>query len=76
MKNITLSVEDKVLEAARRYATERDVTVNGLVREFLGNIAGRQTRARKARARLRQMSEESPARIGARRFTRDDLHAR
>jgi hypothetical protein len=32
MKKITLSVDENVLAAVRRHATERNCTVNGLVR--------------------------------------------
>ena len=76
MKNITLSVEEKVLESARRYASGRNATVNGLVREFLAGIAEREVRARQARRKIRQLSGRSPARIGTPSWTRDDLHAR
>ncbi len=76
MKNITLSVDEDVLTAVRRYAVERDASVNGLVREFLTSIAQRHDRARKARTRLRQLSNRSRARLGRKSWTRDDLHER
>ena len=37
MPNITLSIEEKLLEAGRRYAQEHDTTLNALVRELLAN---------------------------------------
>jgi hypothetical protein len=76
MKNITLSVNDEVLAAVRRHAAERNSTVNGLVREFLTNLAQHQDRARRARARLRQLSQKSQGRLGKKTWTRDDLHER
>jgi len=76
MKNITLSVDEKVLAAVRRYAAERDVTVNGLVREFLTRIASNEDRARKARMRIRKLSTSSGSRIGTITWKRDDLHDR
>jgi hypothetical protein len=76
MANITLSVDDEVLTRVRRYAVEHDITVNGLVREFLTALATREDRARKARRRIRQLSDRSTARIGARSWTRADLHER
>jgi len=76
MKNITLSVDEKVLAVARRYAAEHNSSVNGLVREFLSGIAEREDRARKARGRIRELSKRSTARIGAKSWTRDDLHER
>jgi hypothetical protein len=76
MKNITLSVDEKVLAAARRYAAVRDSSVNALVREFLEQIARADDRARKARSRIAELSRRSPARLGAVTWKRDDLHDR
>ena len=76
MKNITLSVDEKVLAAVRRYAAEHNSSVNGLVRAFLTEIATREDRARGARKRLRRLSQRSTARLGARSWQRDDLHER
>ncbi len=76
MKNITLSVDEDILAAARRHAAERNSTVNALVREYLTNIAQHQDRARKARARLRQLSRKSKGRLGEKTWTREDLHDR
>ena len=76
MKNITLSVEDEVLAIVRRYAFERNSSVNALVREYLTNIAQHQDRARRARARLRQLSKKSEGQLGKKAWTRDDLHER
>jgi hypothetical protein len=76
MKNITLRVDEQALAAARRYAAERNATVNSLVREFLRGIGEREDRARKARKRLRELSRGSRARVGTRSWNRDDLHGR
>ena len=76
MKNITLSVEDEVLAAVRRHAAERNSTVNALVREYLTNLAQHHDRARRARARLRQLSKQSQGRLGKKAWTREDLHDR
>jgi hypothetical protein len=76
MKNITLSVDDHVLVAVRRYAAEHDSSVNGIVREFLNGIAKRGDRAKKARARIMALSQLSRGRIGMIAWNRDDLHER
>ena len=76
MKNITLSIDEDVVRTVRRYAVERGSTVNALVREFLTGIANREDRARKARQRIRQLSEQSTARVGSRSWTREELHER
>lgn len=76
MANITLSVEDEILAAVRRYAVERNSTINALVREYLTNIAQHHDRARRARARLRQLSKKSQGQLGNRTWRREDLHDR
>lgn len=76
MKNITLSVDEKVLAAVRRYAAEHNSSINSLVREFLTGIAERENRARKARRRIQELSKRSTARIGSRSWTREELHDR
>ena len=76
MKNLTLCIDEKILAAVRRYAVERDSSVNALVREFLTGIATREDRARKARQRIRELSDQSTARIGSKSWTRDELHER
>jgi len=76
MKNITLSVDENVLAEVRRYAAERNATVNGLVRDFLTSIAAREDRARNVRKRIRELSSHSAGRIGSKSWSRDDLHER
>jgi hypothetical protein len=76
MRNITLSVDDKVLNAVRRHAAEHNSTVNALVREYLTNIAAHGDRAKRARARLRQLSKQSQGRLGQKTWSREELHDR
>jgi len=76
MKNITLSVDEKVLAAVRQHAAARSTSINQLVRDYLGEIARREDRARKARRRLRSLSNRSAARIGRISWTREELHER
>lgn len=76
MRNITLSVEEEVLQAVRRHAAERNSSVNALVREFLSNLAAQEDRASRARARLRELSQQPQGRLGKKAWTRDGLHDR
>jgi plasmid stability protein len=63
MKNITLSIDEDVLRAARIYAAEHDTTVNALVRDFLAQFdKERQERAARARKELVEMAKKSTAR--------------
>ncbi len=76
MKNITLSIDERVLAAVRRYAVEHEATVNGLVREFLTRIAKSEDRSRDARRQIRELSKRSKARIGSISWNRERLHDR
>ncbi|MEM1081708.1 MAG: MerR family transcriptional regulator [Pseudomonadota bacterium] len=76
MKNITLSLDERVLAAVRRVAADQGTTVNAMVREHLTRIANHQDRAVQARQHLRALSESSDARIGAARWQRDELYER
>lgn len=76
MKISTLSVDENVLAAVRRHAAECNSTGNALVREYLTGLAAHQDRAKSARARLRQLSEQSEGLLGKKTWTREDLHGR
>ncbi len=76
MKNITLSVDEEVLSVVRQHAAARSTSVNQIVRDYLGEIAQRENRARKARRRLRSLSNRSAAKIGRISWTREELHER
>lgn len=75
-KNITLSVDRRVLSAVRRYAVSRDTTVNALVREYLTNLGEREDRTTEARRRLLELMDQSSAEIGEITWSREDLHDR
>ena len=76
MKNITLSVDEEILSAVRQHAAAHSTSVNQLVRDYLGEIAQRENRARNARRRLRALSNRSSAKTGRASWTRDQLHER
>ncbi|HLH04299.1 MAG TPA: DUF6364 family protein [Bryobacteraceae bacterium] len=76
MKNITLSIEERVLAIVRQRAAEQNSSVNALVREFLNTLAAQEDRAARARKRIRELSQKSQGRLGRKTWTRDDLHDR
>jgi len=77
MKNITLAIEDNVLERARIVAAEQKTTVNAMVREFLADVAGRDERLQKAREGLRELMRNSKGRMRADfKFDREETHER
>lgn len=77
MKNITLAIEDGVLDRARLVAAERRTTVNAMVREFLTDVAGQEERRRNARAAIVELMRNSKGRMRPDfRFDRDETHER
>ena len=76
MKNITLAVDEAVLDEVRIYAAKRNTTVNGLVRDFLTRLAEKEDRTVRARRRLRELMDRSTLEVGPVTWTRDDLHER
>lgn len=75
-KNITLAIEEEVLEKARLYAARRGTTVSAMVREYLTQLASSDERIARARAEIRAMSGREGLAVGDRDWTRDDTHAR
>ena len=74
MKNITLAIDDQVLDGVRQYAARRNTTVNALVREHLTRIANEDDRAAKARQRLLELAKNTKAQMGS--WSREDLYDR
>jgi hypothetical protein len=77
MRNITLAIEDEILEKARVVAAENRTTVNAMVREFLAEVAGRDERREKARAALLGLMRNSKASLRPDfKFDREESHER
>ena len=76
MKNVTLAIDESLLREARRIAADRSTTLNAMIREFLEELARRESRATLARERIVDLCRNSRAEIGPRTWTRDALHER
>jgi len=77
MKNITLAIEDEVLDKVRVVAAEKRTTVNALVRDYLNDLAGRNQRIAEARRELLRLMATSEGRMRPDwKFDRDDSHER
>ena len=77
MKNITLAVEDEILNKVRIVAAEKKTTVNALVREFLADLASRDERLAEARKQLLRLMDTSKGRMAPDwKFDRDETHER
>ncbi len=76
MKNVTLAIDESLLREARRIAADRSTTLNAMIREFLEELARRESKATLARERIVDLCRNSRAEIGPRTWTRDALHER
>ena len=76
MKNVTIALDESLLREARRIAADRSTTLNAMIREFLQELANRESRAVKARNRIVELCRKTQAEVGPRTWTRDQLHER
>ena len=75
-KNITLAIDEDLLDKIRVIAALEKTTVNAMVRDFLTRAAEKRNRTAKIRKRLAQRSRQSEGRVGPVTWSRDDLHER
>jgi len=76
MKNVTIALDEALLREARRIAADRSTSLNAMIREFLEELAERESKAAHARRRIVELCRASRAEIGPKTWTRDDLHER
>ncbi len=77
--NITLSLDEKLVKELRKIAVDRDTTLTGMVRGYLEKVAAENAvtgKKRRQREALERTFERLQFNIGARTWTRADLHAR
>jgi hypothetical protein len=75
-QNLTLVVEEDLLSAARKIASDQGTSVNQLVRDFLAGLVAESGRKRLARARLEKMMSAGLVEVGERTWSRADLYER
>jgi hypothetical protein len=73
--NLTLSVDDEVVQKARRRAEAQGTSVNQLVREYLEQIAGTTDPAKDA-AEFERLSRRAKGDSKGWKFNREELHER
>jgi predicted transcriptional regulator len=59
MKNVTLAIDEELLEQARSLAERRKTTLNSMVRSLIANEVEQENRIAEARRGLRQLMERS-----------------
>jgi Family of unknown function (DUF6364) len=73
--NLTLSIEDDVVQKARRRAEAMGTSVNQLVRQYLEQLAGRSDPNADA-AEFEQLSRSARGNAHGWKFNREELHQR
>ena len=74
MKNITLSADENLIEAARERAREEKTTLNAEFRRWLERYSGGRERLAAHRALMDDLRKR--VNTGGRRFTRDEMNER
>jgi hypothetical protein len=76
MKNITLAMDETLLDEVRVAAAKKGTTVNAMVRDYLMSVAKLEDRKERARRRIRELAEKSTAEVGPITWKREDLYDR
>lgn len=74
MKNITLSADERLIEAARERARAEHTTLNEQFRRWLADYARREQQAERAMSVVREL--QGQVRTGGRKFTREEMNER
>lgn len=74
MKNITLSADDKLIEAARERARAEQTTLNEQFRRWLADYVRQEQQTESAMALIEELRGQ--VRTGGRKFTRDEMNER
>ena len=74
MKNITLSADEGLIEAARERARAENTTLNEQFRLWLAGYARREQQAERAMVTIREL--RGRVRTGGRKFTREEMNER
>jgi hypothetical protein len=74
MKNITLALDERTIEAGREYAERHNTTLNGLIRDLLGRVVFTDRAA--VVAEMFRLMDGYPGHSGGQRWTRDELYGR
>ncbi len=75
-KNLTLTIDEDLLRAARKVALDRNTSVNQMVREYLAETVRNSGRRRAAVAKLEELFRTTRGRVGDAKWTREELHER
>ena len=76
MKNVTLAIDEALLERARGLAERRKTSLNAMIRNLLESEVEQEDRIAWARAGMKKLMEESPLDLGPDfKWNRDEIYA-
>jgi hypothetical protein len=73
VKNVTISVDERLLDRARTAARQQGSSLNALLRQYIRSLAGIPSSAEVA-DRLIALMRESAGHSGGRKVTRDEAY--
>ena len=76
MANLTLKIDDKLLEKARFLASRRKTSINAIVRQRLEEFVSSDLSRQAAVRGLESFYGRCRARVGGKTWTRDEIHER
>lgn len=76
MANITLKIDDELLEKARRLAFQRGTSINAIVKVKLEEFVFTDLKREAALRGLDELFACSKARVGIKTWCRDEIHER
>ena len=76
MGNITMKIDDKLLEKARRLAFRKKTSINAIVKQRLEEFVSSDLSREAALEGLEAFFRRAKARVGKKTWTRDEVHER
>lgn len=76
MANITLKIDDELLDKARKIAEKKNTSLNAVVRGMIQDFVRSDTEAQDVISGLNDFYQRCSARMGNKSWTRDELHER
>jgi hypothetical protein len=75
-RNLTLTIDEDLIRAARKVALDHNTSVNNLVRGFLESLVKESGEQKVAMEQMEEFFRNKPFSVGRKNWTRADLHTR
>lgn len=75
-KNLTLTVDEELLEKVKLVAARQRTSVNAMVRSFFQSVAAKEQAKDEAREALLRLAREQQGDMGTQKWSREALYGR